>query len=163
MSGLGTFTGKWKISSSGSGSINPGGPGGSGTSLVLRAGTQLSVIVEGRFDIISWDPRGVNLTSPPLNCFETAGDSARFVHDLDHIGLPYEARGDATFSGNESSAAELAWTYKMEAFQRSLNGACEARGNQLLLRSASTAFVVRDMVSILDALGEKVINYWGFS
>ncbi|KAL8280865.1 hypothetical protein RQP46_006869 [Phenoliferia psychrophenolica] len=142
--------------------INPGGPGGSGTSLVLRAGLQLSVIVEGRYDILSWDPRGVNLTSPPLDCFETDGDSNRFVHDLQHIGLPSATR-DASFAKNESSAAELAWMYKSEAFQSTLSGACAARGHQLLLRSSSTAFVVRDMVSILDALGEEKLSYWGFS
>ena len=130
---------------------------------MLRAGTQLSVIVDGRYDILSWDPRGVNLTSPPLNCFETEGDSKRFVHDLQHLGLPFEARGDSSFGKDESSAAELAWVHKSEAFQSSLSGACGARGHQLLLRSSSTAFVVRDMVSILDALGEEKLNYWGFS
>ncbi|KAK4702862.1 hypothetical protein P7C70_g3358, partial [Phenoliferia sp. Uapishka_3] len=143
--------------------INPGGPGGSGTSQVIRSGTKLSVILQGTYDIISWDPRGVNLTSPPLNCFETEGDSTRFIHDVEHIGLPYEARGGSLFKGNESSASELAWAYKSEAFQTALNGACEERGHQMLLRSSSTAFVVRDMVSILDALGEPNLNYWGFS
>ncbi|KAM0745922.1 alpha/beta-hydrolase [Meredithblackwellia eburnea MCA 4105] len=144
--------------------INPGGPGGSGTSLVVRAGLQLSVILEGRYDILSWDPRAVNLTSPALNCFETVGDANRFDHDLEHVGLPYEYRG-GEFGGqsNMSNAAELAWTAKLDAFQSALNGACEARGHELLLRSASTAFVVKDMVSILDALGEEKLNYWGFS
>lgn len=33
----------------------------------------------------------------------------------------------------------------------------------MMLQSSSTAFVVRDMVSILEALGEKKLSYWGYS
>lgn len=38
--------------------INPGGPGGSGVSLILRSGIHFSTILDGRFDIIGLDPRG---------------------------------------------------------------------------------------------------------
>jgi hypothetical protein len=61
--------------------INPGGPGtsqshipgclkashhfvsgGSGTSYVYRAGKRFETIVKGQFDILGFDPRGINLT-----------------------------------------------------------------------------------------------------
>lgn len=38
--------------------INPGGPGGSGVSLVMRSGMDFSRILDGHFDIIGLDPRG---------------------------------------------------------------------------------------------------------
>ena len=41
-----------------------GGPGGSGVSFVSLAGPSLNVLTEGRWDVISWDPRGVGKTEP---------------------------------------------------------------------------------------------------
>ncbi|KZT54877.1 hypothetical protein CALCODRAFT_404705, partial [Calocera cornea HHB12733] len=38
---------------------NPGGPGGSGTAYLVERGPALSKILGGRYDILSWDPRGV--------------------------------------------------------------------------------------------------------
>lgn len=32
-----------------------------------------------------------------------------------------------------------------------------------MIKSSSTAFLVRDMARLLDALGETKLNYWGFS
>jgi hypothetical protein len=39
--------------------VNPGGPGGSGVDLVLKAGPLLSTILGPGFDIIGFDPRGM--------------------------------------------------------------------------------------------------------
>lgn len=44
-----------------------------------------------------------------------------------------------------------------------MNGACQENTNNGMLESSSTAFVVRDIVSILGALGSEKLNYWGFS
>jgi len=38
--------------------------------------------------VISWDPRGVNLTSPSLGCFGNQGDANRFQRDILSLGLP---------------------------------------------------------------------------
>jgi len=46
---------------------------------------------QGRYNIISWDPRSVNLTSPALDCFENAGDANRFQRDVEHTGLSFGA------------------------------------------------------------------------
>ncbi|KAG8736479.1 hypothetical protein FRC10_009288, partial [Ceratobasidium sp. 414] len=47
------------------------GPGGSGNVWVELAGEGLSMLVDGRYDIIGFDPRAVNLTSPWTACFDT--------------------------------------------------------------------------------------------
>ncbi|KAF8075851.1 hypothetical protein FPV67DRAFT_1469501 [Lyophyllum atratum] len=51
--------------------INPGGPGGSGVDVVLRAGALLSGIIGPQFDILGFDPRGVGRSTPRVSFFET--------------------------------------------------------------------------------------------
>ncbi|TDL20711.1 hypothetical protein BD410DRAFT_841140 [Rickenella mellea] len=51
--------------------VNPGGPGGSGAALVFGAGEQLSKIMDGKYDIVGWDPRGVGGTRPRFECFDS--------------------------------------------------------------------------------------------
>ncbi|GAA5865149.1 hypothetical protein JCM1840_003923 [Sporobolomyces johnsonii] len=145
--------------------INPGGPGGSGTAAVVEYGNQLSVVVEGRYNIISWDPRGVNLTAPALGCFSSMGEANQFLRDIEHLGLPYDARGSPSlgFTPNASAAAELSWTTRFDAFAQALQGACDANADKGIMRASSTAFTARDMKSIAEALGEEKVNYWGFS
>ncbi|KZO89839.1 hypothetical protein CALVIDRAFT_569600 [Calocera viscosa TUFC12733] len=120
--------------------INPGGPGGSGTAAVVSSGPVLNKILKGRYDILSWDPRGVNMTTPPLECYPTEYDEYMSELLSSHVGLPFQARGEG---GDD---AELALLKKVDAYYRS-------------------AFVVRDMVRILEAIGEdeRGLQYWGFS
>ncbi|GAA6032626.1 hypothetical protein JCM8097_004848 [Rhodosporidiobolus ruineniae] len=145
--------------------MNPGGPGGSGTGALVDLAPILPKIYNGRYNLISWDPRGVNMTTPPLNCFETVGDGNRFQRDLEQLGLSFEARGSPSlgFTKNASDAAELNWVTKVDGFARALRGACDANAHQKMLRASSTAFSARDMKSIMEALGEEKVNYWGFS
>ncbi|EMS24286.1 alpha/beta hydrolase, peptidase [Rhodotorula toruloides NP11] len=127
---------------------NPGGPGGSGTAAVASYGGKLAAIVEGRYNVLSWDPRSVNLTAPAVGCFATDGDANRFLRDIEHLGLPF---------------AEYAWTVKLDAFEQALASSCDPSAAHKIVRASSTAFVARDMKRILEALGEKKLSYWGFS
>lgn len=144
--------------------INPGGPGGSGHNFVVRAGRKLSTILQGRYHILSWDPRSVNLTSPALDCFPTSGDAARFARDVEHLGLIHDYT-PVNSSASQTLAAELAWTARYDSFAGSLDAACQGSGEESrnMLSSSSTATVVRDMKRILEALGEEQLSYWGFS
>lgn len=103
------------------------------------------------------------MTLPPLNCHANDGLATRATYDAQQIGLPIEARGPASWPKSHKTAAELAYFRKYDAYARASNGACEANGNQKMLKAVSTSFVVRDMVRILEALGEekKGISYWG--
>src|SRR5262245_14376411 len=58
--------------------VNPGGPGGSGVGLVLDAGEFLGAQLDGRFDVVGFDPRGV-AASDPLHCFDSEDALNAFV------------------------------------------------------------------------------------
>ena len=59
--------------------VNPGGPGGSGVSMVLNGiGEDLHENLGGRFDVVGFDPRGIG-ASDPLHCFDSEDDLFSFV------------------------------------------------------------------------------------
>ncbi len=120
--------------------VNPGGPGGSGVELVKDAGTQLfSKELRARFDIIGFDPRGVN-ASAPIRC----------VDDLDHF-LALDSTPDT----------DREWTTLLAGEQDFADGC--ARRNGPLLAHVGTADVVEDLDTIRAALGDAKITYIGFS
>lgn len=56
--------------------INPGGPGGSGTSFAEIAGSSLQAIVGSSRDVIGFDPRGIGATTPRIDCFSWPRNSS---------------------------------------------------------------------------------------
>ena len=59
--------------------VNPGGPGGSGVGFVLDGfGEFLAEQLDGRFDVVGFDPRGVG-ASDPLHCFDSEDDARRVL------------------------------------------------------------------------------------
>ncbi len=50
--------------------VNPGGPGFSGTVLAEQAEFIYGAELLDRFDIVAWDPRGVGLTEPAIDCID---------------------------------------------------------------------------------------------
>ena len=71
--------------------VNPGGPGGSGVGFVLDGfGESLRENLDGRFDVVGFDPRGIG-ASDPLHCFDSEDDlirvpvrGARFPYERGH-------------------------------------------------------------------------------
>ena len=50
--------------------LEPGGPGGSGTAEVWQTAELVSKrFSDGKFDVLGWDPRGVNISLPTMACF----------------------------------------------------------------------------------------------
>lgn len=118
---------------------NPGGPGGSGIGTILTGGRTLQNMLSGRkeYEILSWDPRGVGLTSPKADCF--AGDiAAREVADVQAAAIGPLDASDAAFR-------------RHLAGYKGLGQLCqETMTEGSILPYLSTASVVRDMVEMLD-------------
>jgi hypothetical protein len=61
--------------------LNPGGPGGSGVAALPDFVSLFPAAVRARFDIASWDPRGVG-ASTPVECFASVRDANRFLDGM---------------------------------------------------------------------------------
>ncbi|QRW13221.1 alpha/beta hydrolase family protein [Ceratobasidium sp. AG-Ba] len=134
--------------------VNPGGPGGSGGNFVAFAGEWLSTLVDGKYDILGFDPRGTNLTGPWTTCFKSEAEPMRVQLQLESLGVPYRGL---------DFAQDRALVKDISALQATHNAACLKNGNRKMLESTGTVSVVRDIVRIVEALGEDGINYWGCS
>lgn len=127
--------------------FNPGGPGGSGIWALRDHGAHLQTVVGRNHDIVTFDPRGVGASVPRIECW----DSARSRHGwamqetpvLDaHPGVLYDA-----------------WA-RAAGFSR----ACEqSHSGTDFLAHVGTASHARDMLAVLDQMGEEKLRYWGFS
>ncbi|CUA75719.1 hypothetical protein RSOLAG22IIIB_06026 [Rhizoctonia solani] len=134
--------------------VNPGGPGGSGSDAVAVLGARLSTMVNGRYNIIGFDPRAVNLTGPPTACHDTEYKFSHRVYQLNLQGVPFPHVG---------GAGETAHVTKLSAIQLTHRTACIEHGNYEMLRNSGTVAVVKDMERIVEALGEDGLNYLGYS
>ncbi|KAI1393149.1 Alpha/Beta hydrolase protein [Hypoxylon trugodes] len=124
--------------------IEPGGPGGSGTSYAWRAAEDVTKrLSDGKFDVLGWDPRGVNITSPSVACFPYNADRDRWSM------LTGQYR---EVSGSPETQLELA-----DAMNNATFRACLERHGDLP-RFIGTAFVARDMEEIRKNLGEDELT-----
>jgi len=119
--------------------VNPGGPGGSGLVLSVLQGF-VPHNAGKAYDWIGFDPRGVGSSVPALSCngSYTSYDRPYYV-PVTH-GL------------------ENAWLTRTKNYAK----ACTRAGGSLLDHMKTTDNVA-DMESIRIALGQKKINFYGFS
>lgn len=112
------------------------------------------------YDIIGFDPRGIGSTTPVLECFDNAGAEYNFSSTFPSApnlwlgsfsNSSYDVQIESAITSFDTRVATLA-------------EACVAQNSSALFTS-TTAYVVRDMAAIVDALdGEGAkLNYWGFS
>lgn len=121
--------------------MNPGGPGGSGLEFLANAAGSFPTELTQRFDLVSFDPRGVG-DSAPVRCLD-------------------DAQKDAQLQGDLTPATE-ADREKLDADQKEQREGCEKR-NPELIRHMSTADVASDLDRIRAAVGDAKLNYLGFS
>jgi len=124
--------------------FNPGGPGGSGIDELESLYPNFPATVRARFDVISWDPRGIG-RSTVLKCFETTGDEQQFLSGLP-AGYPI---GDAQ---------QRLWEDTYARFDQ----ACAAHAGPLLAHD-TTADTARDLDLLRQAVGDPALNYIGAS
>jgi len=124
--------------------INFGGPGGLDiTDLVNRAFTVFSPAIRSRFDLVTWDPRGIEY-SDPVNCFASQTASNNFFNS-DPV-FPYPQSGEPAY-------------FTLNA---QLGKDCKSRAGTLI-RHISTTDTARDLNQIRQDMGIKKLDYMGFS
>jgi alpha/beta hydrolase fold len=127
--------------------FNPGGPGGSGIFALRDHGKDLQTIVGDNHDIVSFDPRGIGASVPRIECWRSAQD--RVFWDLQDVGV-VDAHPGVVYDAYARAAA----------FSRLCEENLEESG---ILEHSSTTSHARDMLEILEQMGESKLKYWGFS
>jgi pimeloyl-ACP methyl ester carboxylesterase len=124
--------------------VNPGGPGGSSTSMAAAASSFLGKDVLDRFDVVGVDPRGI-ADSENVRCFTSADKQAEALAGFS-VPFPIGAAEEKAFI----------------ASSKKLGRACSTTGKRLA-GHMSTAEVARDMDVVRRALGDKKLTFLGFS
>ncbi len=117
--------------------FNPGGPGGSGIDFLTAAASRVPPELAARFDLVSFDPRGVGASSA-IEC------------DVDLDDTPALAAGD-----------DAAWVALVSDAERQAEQCTEA--SNALARFVGTNSAARDLDEIREALGDDQLSYVGFS
>lgn len=118
---------------------NPGGPGGSGLGLSIL-GAFVPGTAAAAYDWIGFDPRGVGASRPALSC------------------LPNYFGPDRPDYVPSTPALERTWLNRSARYA----AACGAKGGALL-DHMTTRDVAQDMDALRAALGQRQVNYFGFS
>lgn len=121
--------------------VNPGGPGASGVEFLDGFAQRLPLEITARFDIVSWDPRGVGATAG-LDCgVATAAQINETITVDDGIDDDIERITEATAD---------------------LGSGCLAAASDILAHVGTVA-VARDLDLIRASLGDDQLTYLGFS
>ncbi|WP_374777973.1 alpha/beta hydrolase [Streptomyces sp. NBC_01310] len=124
--------------------VNPGGPGGPGTVQVPQNYDSFPKELRERFDIVSWDPRGIG-SSAGVNCFDSTAEAEDWAKG-NPVGFPVGEKERATW---------------IDAYE-DLGRRCE-KSDPDLLRHVSTADTAQDLDLLRQAVGEPQLNYLGVS
>ncbi|MCT7351304.1 alpha/beta hydrolase [Streptomyces sp. 15-116A] len=124
--------------------FNPGGPGGPGTVQMPWNYESFPREVRERFDIVSWDPRGIG-NSTAVNCFSSPEEAAAWA-----------ASKPAGFPVGEQERTAFFAAYE------ELGRRCE-QSDPELLRHVSTADTARDLDLLRQAVGDEQLTYYGIS
>ncbi len=122
--------------------VNPGGPGESGVDLVRGDPEGLDAFGGGRFDVVSWDPRGTH-ASAPVRCFRGQRAEKRFW-----------------------KGASIPTTRKASERYRRRTAALARRCGEVsgrLLPHISTADTARDLDHLRGLVGDPELTYVGLS
>ncbi|KAJ4989640.1 hypothetical protein SVAN01_04857 [Stagonosporopsis vannaccii] len=129
---------------------NPGGPGGSGVDWIATEGPKYRNALGGFHDIIGFDPRGTGRTIP-------------FICNLSNSTAAKAKRGEYNFTIPQIDQYDQLVKKFFNDGGIYAEDCANTPGNADIAPYIGTAFVARDMLSIIDALGEEKLQYWGIS
>jgi pimeloyl-ACP methyl ester carboxylesterase len=121
--------------------VNPGGPGGSGTSFAARVYAQNSPEMQAAYNVVGFDPRGVGDSVPALSCD------------------PNYNNGPRPWYGHGEPEAVKVWLQRDKDYA----AACARNDEVGLLAHAKTTDSAKDLNSIRAALGREKLDYYGAS
>ena len=125
--------------------VNPGGPGASGYDFIRDSlSYAVSPKLQAGYDIVGFDPRGVNHSSA-VKCYDDPKQMDVFLYDI----APFPAGTDQWIDYQEKSNAEF-------------GKACVSFTGELLAH-VDTVSAARDLDVLRAALGDKKLNYLGYS
>ncbi|MET0132611.1 MAG: alpha/beta hydrolase [Kibdelosporangium sp.] len=126
--------------------VNFGGPGASGVQRLRERGRWpwlFSSELRARFDLVSWDPRGI-ADSAAVRCFGTVAEQQAFFGSFPE--MPGDRGGEAAFFARSEELADRC-----------------AREAGPILGHASTANTARDLELLRRAVGDPKLTYHGIS
>ncbi|MGW6269933.1 alpha/beta hydrolase [Streptomyces sp. NPDC055060] len=115
--------------------LNFGGPGGAGVSGLLAAQKEFEYLGKG-YDVVTFDPRGVGESSP-VSCGDAGAQEPEMEGDSDDPGAVLDE-------------------------MRKISEECKKKSGPVL-PYVGTVNVSRDMDVMREVLGDKKLNYLGFS
>jgi pimeloyl-ACP methyl ester carboxylesterase len=141
--------------------FNPGGPGGSGVTFVALAGPALSQIIGPEFDVVGFDPRGKSSSAAKQHAddyFQGVAHStprvSLFATDVERLLWQSTQVGDLNATAD---AVARTWA------RAQISGRLAAERAADILPHINTDNTARDMLRIVEAHGQKKLQYWGFS
>ncbi len=131
--------------------INPGGPGGSGVEYAGYMGAAgIGKELNGEFDIVGFDPRGVGASVPAVRC---QTDAEREATRAINIRTRTQEEVDAANAASEQIAKGCA----------ALTGADQGIDGATFLANVGTRDVAKDLDVLRAALGDQQLTYIGWS
>ena len=125
--------------------VNPGGPGASGYDLIANSvDFAVSKRLQAAFDIVGFDPRGVNHSSA-ISCYSDPSQFDSYLFDI----LPGEYGSDE-------------WIDEYEKANTAFGQDCLANTGELL-GYVDTVSAARDLDLLRAILGDKKLTYLGYS
>ncbi|GAB7353862.1 hypothetical protein MBLNU459_g4221t2 [Dothideomycetes sp. NU459] len=133
---------------------NPGGPGGSGVSQVLRNGRATQIIIDSDMDpnstedvshkyhdVIGFDPRGISRTTPGIQCFPDSLSRDNWMMQNEALGL----------LGSSEDSFMRNW-YRSRALAEgcSMSTGSTHDGTEAIGEHVNTSPVARDMLEIIE-------------
>lgn len=133
--------------------INFGGPGGTGAQNLPVLAAQMAVNIGPQWDLVSWDPRGTGKTIP----FDCGVNPAEFPGAMGNV---QHKRGERQLASGNLTDYFLKFGWGLAGAQADACYDTMRETGQYI----GTAFTARDMIKIVDSLGEDgLLRYYGWS